>query len=397
MGLRLRVLCVWKENDMAFDIMRLFEDEEYVSPGSIGGKIKKYRELRGWSQKELGLRCGFSASTADVRIAQYEKNKKIPREKALKDIAAALEIDECALFDADMLPYNRMYHALFDMEDFHGLHPVKKEDGYYLEFSGRTVLDQNITKFDFRDFLEKWYEMRQKYQPNSSDTPEEKAAKEKEYALWRGEYPHNVARETTERMRDAMREHRLQAELDELYAKRNSESELSRMEKALEGVMSEVRAEYTPIQLESELIYLIKESMEKGLPVERFSPEERVEMDYDYIHLFSIKSEEITKNDENKKLYACLVCAIETMQQHRINITRSVTSKDKELFITYKYPSSQYRYFDTLQHCWEDITYIIERKPYWSKEELDDLDEKFRAKVTGENDISFSENDDSED
>ena len=85
---------------MAFDIMRLFEDDKYVSPGSIGGKIKKYRELRGWSQKELGLRCGFSASTADVRIAQYEKSKKIPRKKALKDIAAALEIDESALFDA---------------------------------------------------------------------------------------------------------------------------------------------------------------------------------------------------------------------------------------------------------------------------------------------------------
>ena len=187
---------------MAFDIMRLFEDDEYVSPGSIGGKIKKYRKLRGWSQKELGLRCGFSASTADVRIAQYEKSKKIPREKALKDIAAALEIDESALFDADMLPHNRMYHALFDMEDFHGLHPVKKEDGYYLEFSGRTLLDQNITKLDFRDFLEKWYEMRQKYQPNSSDTPEEKAAKVKEYAIWRGEYTHIVAKETSERMRD---------------------------------------------------------------------------------------------------------------------------------------------------------------------------------------------------
>ena len=43
-----------------------------------------------------------------------------------------------------------MYHALFDMEDFHGLHPVKREDGYYLEFSGHTALDQRITKFTFK-------------------------------------------------------------------------------------------------------------------------------------------------------------------------------------------------------------------------------------------------------
>lgn len=378
---------------MAFDIMKLFEDDEYVSPGSIGGKIKKYRELRGWSQKELGLRCGFSASTADVRIAQYEKNKKIPREKALKDIAAALEIDECALFDADMLPYNRMYHALFDMEDFHGLHPVKKEDGYYLEFSGPTVLDQNITKIDFRDFLEKWYEMRQKYQPNSSDTPEEKAAKAKEYAIWRGEYPHNVAKETSERMRDAMREHRLQAELDELYAKRNTEAENSRIDKALETIMPDVRAAYTPIQKESDLIYLIKDAMEKGLQVERFTPEERMEIDYDYIHLFSIKSEDITKDDDSKRLYARLVCAVETMQQNRINIIKSITSKDKELFVTYKYPSSQYRFFETLEHSWEDIAYILERQPWWSKEELDDLETKFRIKITGENDVLLSDMD----
>ena len=78
------------------------------------------------------------------------------------------------------------------------------------------------------------------------------------------------------------------------------------------------------------------------------------------------------------------------MQQHRINITKSITSKDKKLFVTYKYPSSQYRFFETLQRSWEDITYILERQSWWSKEELDDLEEKFRAKVTGENDVSFS-------
>ena len=228
-----------------------------------------------------------------------------------------------------------MYHALFDMEDFHGLHPVKREDGYYLEFSGHTALDQRITKFTFKEFLEKWYEMRKKCLPNSSDTPEEKAAREKEYALWKGEYPQNVARETAERMRDRWREQRLQAELDELYAKRNSEAEFKRIDKALEPILPEVKASYIPIERESDFIFLIKDSLEKGLPVERYSPEERTEIDYDYIHLFSVKSEEITRDDDRKRLYARLVCAVETMQKYRINITKSITSKNKELFITY--------------------------------------------------------------
>ena len=74
---------------MTFDIMKLFENDNFISPGSIGGKIKKIRELRGLTQKQLGIMCGFSASSADVRIAQYEKNKKKPREKTLKDICEA--------------------------------------------------------------------------------------------------------------------------------------------------------------------------------------------------------------------------------------------------------------------------------------------------------------------
>lgn len=128
--------------------------ENWVSPGSLGQKIKKIRMLRKYTQKELGVMCGFSFSSADVRIAQYEKNKKIPREKILKDMCNALGVGEGALIHADMLSYQEMFYALFDMEDFHGLRPVKKEDGYYLKFDSDSIIN---------DFLEKWYKMYQKY------------------------------------------------------------------------------------------------------------------------------------------------------------------------------------------------------------------------------------------
>ena len=119
--------------------------ENWVSPGSLGQKIKKIRMLRKYTQKELGVMCGFSFSSADVRIAQYEKNKKIPREKILKDMCNALGVGEGALIHADMLSYQEMFYALFDMEDFHGLRPVKKEDGYYLKFDSDSIIN---------DFLE---------------------------------------------------------------------------------------------------------------------------------------------------------------------------------------------------------------------------------------------------
>ena len=152
--------------------------ENWESPGSLGQKIKKIRMLRRYTQKELGVMCGFSLSSADVRIAQYEKNKKIPREKILKAMCNALGVGEGALVHADMLSYQEMFYALFDMEDFHGLHPVKKEDGYYLRFGSDSIIN---------DFLEEWYKMYQKYPRPRGDDEEEK------YTLCRYEYPNEIA------------------------------------------------------------------------------------------------------------------------------------------------------------------------------------------------------------
>ena len=43
---------------------------------TLGEKIKKYRELRELTQRELGQKVGFSAETEDSRIRKYEKNMK---------------------------------------------------------------------------------------------------------------------------------------------------------------------------------------------------------------------------------------------------------------------------------------------------------------------------------
>ena len=40
---------------------------------TLGEKIKKYRELRELTQRELGQKVGFSAGTEDSRIRKYEK------------------------------------------------------------------------------------------------------------------------------------------------------------------------------------------------------------------------------------------------------------------------------------------------------------------------------------
>ena len=283
-----------------------------------------------------------------------------------------------------------MYHALFDMEDFHGLHPVKKPDGYYLEFSGDTMLGQTVTKRDFESFLEKWHEMRQKYRPNSSDTEEDKTNKAKEYSLWRGEYPHNEARQTAEKMRDAMRMYHLQAEMDALNAKMKNDEELAKIDKALIDVMPEVRSIYKPVSKESDLILLIKNILEDGLKIEHYSPEEQIEPDYDNMHLLSVRVEDILANDHAKALFARIVCAVETLQQCGINVSRKITSRDNELFITYSYPISQSQYFENLWRQWDQMAYISERKGIWSDREINQLEKTFMELITGENDVDYT-------
>ena len=197
--------------------------KDYVSPGSIGGKIKRIREHLGLSQKQLGLRCGFSENTADVRIRQYESNKKVPRETALKKLCSALEIEEHALFDADLLPRDAMYHALFDIEDFHGLHPVQIDGRYYLEFSGPVLIGNRETDpRDYLDFLKSWSAKREEYLPSPNDGEETKREKRKSYDLWRYEYPMNEARETDERLRMLRKKEQLEQELRELNDKLGS-------------------------------------------------------------------------------------------------------------------------------------------------------------------------------
>ena len=49
--------------------LRIFFLEDAMT---IGEKIKNARNLRGLTQKELGIKLGFDEKSADVRVAQYE-------------------------------------------------------------------------------------------------------------------------------------------------------------------------------------------------------------------------------------------------------------------------------------------------------------------------------------
>ena len=46
---------------------------------AIGERIRFFRNLKGMTQKYLGMQVGFPEKTADIRMAQYESGSRTPK------------------------------------------------------------------------------------------------------------------------------------------------------------------------------------------------------------------------------------------------------------------------------------------------------------------------------
>lgn len=84
-------------------------------------RIKHFRNLRGMTLRQLGLMVGFPEKNADVRIAQYEANDRVPKATCLATIANALNVSPHALIVLDVEDTNSLMHLFFVLEDRYGL------------------------------------------------------------------------------------------------------------------------------------------------------------------------------------------------------------------------------------------------------------------------------------
>lgn len=90
---------------------------------SIGERIRYFRILHGMTQRELGTQVGFSPSSADVRIAQYESGGRKPKSGLTAALADILNVSPGALTVPDIDSETGLMHTLFALEDLHGLKP----------------------------------------------------------------------------------------------------------------------------------------------------------------------------------------------------------------------------------------------------------------------------------
>ena len=148
----------------------------------IGDKIHRIRDLRGMTQKQLGMAVGFDEKSADVRIAQYESNTRTPKSELLSEIADILDVNINSLKNPSLDNTETFIHLLFDLEQESKKHHTNN-------FSIISVTDelgnpQPAIQFHnhlLNEFLSEWQLRRKELS--------EKIITEEEYVEWLMNFP----------------------------------------------------------------------------------------------------------------------------------------------------------------------------------------------------------------
>lgn len=142
---------------------------------SFGQRLKRIRNHRDLTMKQLGTKINNPERQADVRISQYESDHKTPRKDIIEKLANILDVNEFALDTPDL---TTNYGAIFTMFEYYytyGLHPVKIDGKIYLE------LDKNIADSSFIKDINEWYDTYESFQ--SGDITKE------QFIDWMLKYP----------------------------------------------------------------------------------------------------------------------------------------------------------------------------------------------------------------
>src|SRR3712207_867695 len=88
---------------------------------ALGERINFFRRKNNMTMNYLGRLLGFTPKSADVRIAQYEKDQKTPKDDLIDQIAVVFKISPRALKVPDIDTYDGLMHTLFALEDIYGI------------------------------------------------------------------------------------------------------------------------------------------------------------------------------------------------------------------------------------------------------------------------------------
>ena len=144
---------------------------------AIGERINFFRNLRGMTQKYLGVRVGFPERSADVRLAQYETGTRTPKADMTAALANILDVSPQALSVPDIDSYIGLMHTLFTLEDKYGLKVCECDGEVHL----RVDVSHGKDAAELSKSLAAWREQVAKLEAGEIS--------KEEYDRWRYRYP----------------------------------------------------------------------------------------------------------------------------------------------------------------------------------------------------------------
>ena len=125
---------------------------------AIGERIRFIRNLRGMTQKYLGIAVGFPEKTADIRMAQYESGTRTPKADLTNTLSKVLEVSPLALSVPDIDSEQGLMHTLFALEDLYGFKADPTESGVALKLENNKMASDSVL-----EMMSAWAEQSEKY------------------------------------------------------------------------------------------------------------------------------------------------------------------------------------------------------------------------------------------
>ena len=151
---------------------------------TLGNKIRKYRKLNSLTQKELGLKVGFSEETADSRIRKYESDLMAPKSAMRNKLADALGVDLSALSDINVSTVEDVMQLLFQFEEAFGMEIEKRDGKTYLSLD-----DDNNEIRTLITYMNIWRTQRRLLLPDPKNVTKEQM---RAYELWKSRFSGNT-------------------------------------------------------------------------------------------------------------------------------------------------------------------------------------------------------------
>ena len=145
---------------------------------SVGDRIKRARNFRGLTQKELGIAVGFDEKSADIRIAQYESNTRTPKEDLLRKMAEALDVNFRSLYEPTLYAAEDIMYTLFELDERYPstkLYEVSDPDSS----SSHMAVSFNYRLLD--EFMREWQQRKKELQAGQIT--------KEEYQEWKLNWP----------------------------------------------------------------------------------------------------------------------------------------------------------------------------------------------------------------